>query len=60
MTDTELHALACLVSACTMEMEATNAGRASHGYAMAYDDSIKWPARDALEVELIRRNVIEA
>lgn len=58
MNDTELAALAALVNGDRAVMEATNAGRAANGYAMAYDDSAAWPALDALELELGRRGLL--
>ena len=60
MTNKELFALASLVNADRMQMEATNLGRENHGYAVAYDDSVNWPAKDALERELTERKIVEA
>lgn len=58
MNNTELSALTALVDADRLTMQATNADRKRHGFAMAYDDAVAWPARDALEAELTRRDIV--
>jgi hypothetical protein len=59
MTDVELAALTELVAADRFCMEADNHERMKQGYALAYDGSVQWDNRDALEAELQRRGIIK-
>ena len=59
MTDPELIALAALVNADTMSMQADNADAERRGETSPWAGYFKWPERDALHAELVRRKVIE-
>ena len=58
MTNEELTAVASLVDADRWMMEAANMQTERVGLPLAYDDSVDWPARDALEVELEARGLL--
>ena len=58
MNDVELAALTALFNQQAMEMHDVNQDRIRNDYALAYDGSVEWPERDALEDELRRRGVI--
>lgn len=57
-TDEELMGLTAVVNAETCQRDAANSDREAEGKAMAYDDSIPWPALEALTAELKRRKVL--
>lgn len=58
MNDIELQAVAAAVNAETMVRHWENQQRDNHGYAIAYDESVAWPARDALMAELRLRGIV--
>jgi hypothetical protein len=60
MNDIELAALTELVEADRLLMEAENEQRRRNDYAPAYSGDVKWSARDKLEEELKRRDILKA
>jgi len=58
MNDTELMSLAMLVQSETFERAWENKTRTEKGLALAYDESITWPAQGKLRDELTRRGLL--